>query len=237
MDNLKLETVSPTLYIYQKNGVFSYGTDAVLLSKYVLGFYNSMNGKRMCDLCSGTGIIPLLLCDNNPHIQTFGVEINADACEIATRSAKISKYDHRYTQICGDIKCVRDYFASESFDFLTCNPPYMTSNSGYLCDDDYKTIARHEVLCNIDDVFKAAFYLLKTGGSIFIVYRSDRLSSLFKAAANNRFEVKEMTSVVSENIPAFSKLVICRAMKDAAEGLKLTVSSVEQCLSGVSYAK
>ena len=84
MDNLKLETVSPTLSVYQKSGVFCYGTDAVLLSKYVLNFYKSMNGKKMCDLCSGTGIIPLLLCDSNPDIQTYGVEINANACEIAT---------------------------------------------------------------------------------------------------------------------------------------------------------
>lgn len=230
MDNLKLETISPTLSVYQKKGVFCYGTDAVLLSKYVLNFYKSMKNKRMCDLCSGTGIIPLMLCDNNKDISTVGVEINKDACEIARMSADVSSYSDRYTQVEANIRDIRNVFEAESFDFITCNPPYMTSTSGYMCEYDYKTIARHEILCNIDDVFRAAFYLLRTGGNIFIVYRSDRLSSLFKAAADNRFEIKEMTTIISGNIPASSKLILCRAMKDASEGLKLSVSSVENIL-------
>lgn len=230
MDGLKLEIISPTLSVYQKKGVFCYGTDAVLLSKYVISFFKSMKNKTMCDLCSGTGVIPLMLCDLNSDILTCGLEINEDACEIASMSAFVSGYSERYTQHKGDIKEVRNIFAPESFDFLTCNPPYMTSDSGYMCLDDYKTIARHEILCNIDDVFKAAFYLLKTGGSIFIVYRSDRLPSLFKAAGDNRFQIKEMTCVFGGNTPSLSKLIVCRAMKDAAEGLKFNVAALNDII-------
>lgn len=226
MDNLKLETVSPTLSIFQRNGVFCYGTDAVLLAKYVLKFYKSLNGKKMCDLCSGTGIIPLYLCDNASMLNAVGLEINDDACAIAKMSADVSNLSERYTQINGDVLKVKEIFNAESFDFLTCNPPYMTNDSGYMCKDDYKTIARHEILCNIDDVFKAAFYLLRTGGNFFVVYRSDRLSSLFCAAKNNRFEIKDMISIVSGNTPANSKLVLVRAMKDASEGLKHYVLNV-----------
>ena len=226
MDNLKLETVSSTLSIYQKEGVFCYGTDAVLLAKYILKFYKSLSGKNMCDLCSGTGIIPLFLCDRVSNLTASALEINEDACTIAKMSADVSNLSDRFTQINGDIVKFKDYFAAESFDFVTCNPPYMTNDSGFMCKDDYKTIARHEILCNIDDVFRSAFYLLRTGGNFFIVYRSDRLSSLFSAARNNRFEIKDMISVISGSVPAVSKLVIVRAMKDASEGLKHSVFSI-----------
>lgn len=230
MEDLSLEKISPTLSVYQQKGVFCYGTDAILLAKYVLSFYKSMNKKTMCDLCSGTGIIPLYICDKNPDIKAFGAEINENACTIANMSASISNLTSRYTQTNCDIKNVKQFFQSESFDFVTCNPPYMTADSGYMCKDDYKTIARHEILCNIDDVFKSAFYLLKTGGNLFIVYRSDRLPSLFKAACDNRFQIKELISFISHDTPSLSKLIVCRASKDASEGLKHYIYSTNDFL-------
>lgn len=226
----KLERISPTLSVYQTDGVFCYGTDAVLLANYVLTFYKSMKNKKMCDLCSGTGIIPLMICDNNCDIKAYGVEINECACKIATMSASVSSLSDRYTQYNHDINDIKGLFSAESFDFVTCNPPYMTADCGYMCEDDYKTIARHEILCNIDDVFKCAFYLLRTGGNIFIVYRADRLSSLFEGARKNRFEIKDMTFVSSPTLPSKVKLVLCRASKDASEGMKTSVATVKQIL-------
>ncbi len=231
MDELKLEAATPTLSIYQKKGVFSYGTDAVLLSKYVLSSYKSMRGKSMCDLCSGTGIIPLYICDSNKDVVSFGLEINHDACTIAKMSADVSGLSERYTQVEGDLKNIKEYFMSEQFDFVTCNPPYMTADCGFMCDDDYKTIARHEIHCSINDVFKSAFYLLRTGGCLFVVYRADRLSSLFSAAANNRFQIKELISFVSCTPPTAVKLIVCKAVKDGAEGLKHYVINTNDYLS------
>lgn len=230
MDGLKLEKVSDTLSIYQKHGVFCYGTDAVLLAKNVLAHYKTFNNKKMCDLCSGTGIIPLMLCDAAKGLYAHGVEINSDAATLSSKSAAESGLSERCVFTCHDIKEIKNLFSSESFDFVTCNPPYMTATSGKMCDHDYKSIARHEILCNIDDVFKAAFYLLKTGGNIFVVYRSDRLASLFCAAEKNRFQIKEMYSYVSENMPSLSKLTIIRAAKDAKEGLKHFVLNTNQIL-------
>lgn len=231
MDNIKPERVTPTLTIFQKKGVFSYGTDAVLLVKFVSRYFKSLNKKKMCDLCSGTGIIPLMLCDASPSLLSYGVEINNDACSLAQMSAKESGLDERYIQINDDLKNVKSHLISESFDFVTCNPPYMTAKSGYMCADDYKTIARHEILCNINDIFKSAFYLLKTGGNLFIVYRSDRLHSLFSAANNNRFQIKDLVSFVSAPLPEVSKLVVCRAVKDGSEGLRHTIFKTQEFLN------
>lgn len=221
IQDLKLEKISDTISVYQKDNVFSYGTDAILLANYVKKSVSSLSGKHMCDLCSGTGIIPLLLCDYCSDIKCDAVEINSDACEISKMSAEYSKYFDRLNIHNHDIKNIKQLFEAESFDFITCNPPYMTADCGKMCLDDYKTIARHEILCNIDDVFKAAFHLLRTGGSIFIVYRSDRMSSLFKAAHQNRFEIKRMTTVCTKPLPSVIKLILCEAKKDGAEGLVL----------------
>ena len=231
MDNIKPEKVTPTLTIYQEKSVFSYGTDAVLLLKFAEKQFKSFNNKKMCDLCSGTGIVPLMLCDKYKKLSAYGVEINDKACKLATMSAEVSCLQQRYTQINADIKEIRKHLQSESFDFVTCNPPYMTNTSGYMCQSDYITIARHEILCNIDDVFKAAFFLLRTGGKFFIVYRQDRLSSLFSAAKNNRFEIKELVSFISKDTPALSKLVVACAVKDASEGLKHTICNTDQFLN------
>ena len=221
IQELKLEKISDTLSVYQKDNVFSYGTDAVLLANFVKSCVKNLQGKHMCDLCSGTGIVPLLLCDYDKTIICDAVEINSDACEISELSAKYSGYSDRFNIHNADIKNIKEEFEAESFDFLTCNPPYMTADCGKMCIDDYKTIARHEILCNINDVFRAAFHLLRTGGSIFIVYRSDRLSSLFRAASENRFEIKRMSTVCTKPFPSVMKLVLCEAKKDGAEGLIL----------------
>ena len=225
MEAPKPEKVSETLTIYQQKGVFSYGTDAVMLAKYVISSVRALDGKSMCDLCCGTGIIPLMLCDYSKGVVCTGVEINGKACELSRMSAEVSGYSNRFTAVNADIKDYKTLFRPEQFDFLTCNPPYMTADCGMMCGDDSKTIARHEVLCNIDDVFRAAYYLLRTGADIYIVYRTDRLASLFKAAENNRFQIKEMTFALSSEPPSQTKLVVCRAKKGAAEGLSVSAAN------------
>lgn len=220
MDGIKLEKATETLSIYQKKGVFSYGTDAVALSNYVKNDIKNHNAEKiMCDLCSGTGIIPLLLCDSLKKLSACAVEINQTACVLSQMSAKESGYADRFTAYCEDINNVKKLFKPEQFDFVTCNPPYMTNNCGKMCDYDYKTIARHEIFCNLDDVFKAASYLLRTGGNIYIVYRAERLASLFKAAENHKFQIKNISAIVSKKLPSVVKLIICKAQKGASEGL------------------
>ena len=231
MDGLKLENVTPTLSVYQKKGVFSYGTDAVLLANYTLSFYKSLKNKKVLDLCSGTGIIPLLMCDKNKDLTAVALEVNKDACEIAKMSAEYSSLSDRVSVICSDLNEHKALFSPESFDFITCNPPYMTADCGKMCVDDYKTIARHEILCNINDIFKAAFYLLPTGGSIYIVYRPDRLSSLFKAASDNRFEIKDLTVIETTTVPCNCKLILCKASKDSSEGVKLSISDIDNIIN------
>lgn len=228
MEQLKLEKITKTLFIYQKKGVFSYGTDAVALCNYIKkDLKNNTSKKTMCDLCSGTGIIPLMLCDSIENLTAHAVEINETAYSLSQMSAEQSNLSNRYFAYNQDINNVRNIFAPEQFDFVTCNPPYMTNNCGKMCDYDYKTIARHEIYCTIDDVFKSASYLLRTGGNIYIVYRAERLSSLFKAAENNNFQIKDMCAVVTKELPSVVKLIVCKAQKGANEGLTLNACDIQ----------
>lgn len=219
----KLEKISDTLKVYQQKGVFSYGTDAVLLSAFAAGKMKFSSKRTLFDLCSGTGIIGLMLADffNGKELFVNAVEISSDACRLSEMSAKESGLSEKFRVHNLDIKNVKDSFGCDCADFITVNPPYMTADCGFECADDYKNIARHEVLCNLEDIFTAAFHILKTGGSMFVVYRPDRLSTLFSAAKNTRFEIKEMTYVHSKK-NSESKLVLCRAQKHAKEGLKIS---------------
>lgn len=218
-NNLKPEKISDTLFIYQDDkNVFSYGTDAVLLCAYAKTFIKNASFKKGIDLCSGTGIIGLMLLDKTENFICHAAEINKDACGISKMSAEISGLSDRYFIHNTDIRNFKDCFCAESFDYVFSNPPYMTDSCGFMCEKDYKNIARHEILCNIDDVFSAASFLLKTNSDIFTVYRHNRLSSLFAAAKKNSFEIKNMTFVYSK-ITKPPVLVLCRAKKQASEGL------------------
>lgn len=216
----KSEKIGKTLTIYQQKGVFSYGTDAVLLAAYAAGFMKFSSKKILFDFCSGTGIIGLMLLDKfrNTMLETIAVEINNDACCLSQASAQESGLSERFRVYNTDVKQIKNSFNCDIADFLTVNPPYMTANCGFLCADDYKTVARHEILCNLEDIFKSAFHVLKTGGNMFIVYRPNRLSTLFSAAKAANFEIKQLTFVYTK-ANSESKLILCRAQKGAKEGL------------------
>jgi tRNA1Val (adenine37-N6)-methyltransferase len=217
----KLEKVSETLFVYQQKGVFFYGTDAVLLSAYASSAVKPNSKSCGIELCSGTAFAALSLLDRFPHLEMSALEINKDACRLSEMSAEKSGLADRFKVKNGDVCNVKKEFPSERFDFVICNPPYMTATSGKMCADDYKTVARHEILCNMNDIFKASYYLLGTGGSLFIVYRPDRLSSLFSGAKENGFEIKKMTFVFSKT-DREPVLVLCEAKKQAKEGLRMT---------------
>lgn len=220
----KLEKINATLSVYQQKGVFSYGTDAILLSAYAAGKMQFSSKKILFDLCSGTGIIGLMLLDkfrSGNNLQVNAIEINKDACRLSEMSASESGLSDAFNVHNIDVKDIKEKFPCDCADFVTVNPPYMSAKCGFECEDDYKNIARHEILCNLEDIFSAAFHLLRTGGSMFVVYRPDRLSTLFSAAKNTKFEIKQMTYVHSK-AEGESKLVLCRAQKNAKEGMKIS---------------
>ena len=177
--------------IVQNRNFFCFGMDAVLLS----GFVTVRPGARVIDLGTGTGIIPILLEAKTEASHLVGLEIQEESADMAMRSVKLNHLEDKISIVEGDIKEADQLFEAASFDVVTSNPPYMIGNHGLTNDSDAKSIARHEVLCTLEDVVSQAARLLKTGGSFFMVHRPFRLAEIMITLSKYKLEPKRMQLV------------------------------------------
>ncbi len=179
------------LRIIQDPDRFCFGMDAVLLS----GFASAPEGGRVLDLGTGTGIIPILMSAKTKASELVGLEIQADSADMAKRSVRLNDLDSKIKIVQGDIKEAGQIFDAASFDVVTSNPPYMIGGHGLQNPDSPKAIARHEVLCELEDVIKAAARCLKSGGKFYMVHRPFRLAEIMVVMHEYKLEPKRMQLV------------------------------------------
>lgn len=177
--------------IIQKTDGFCFGIDAVLLSDYARVKKNSTG----MDLCSGTGIIPILMEAKYPLAHVEGLEYQEDYAEMAERSVFMNGQQEKVHVAQGDVREIKENYKRESYDWITCNPPYMTGNHGLTNPDFGKAIARHEITCSLEDVVQAAKWLLKPGGHFFMVHRPFRLAEIIYTLKKHKLEPKRMRLV------------------------------------------
>lgn len=177
--------------IIQNPSRFCFGMDAVLLS----GFCSVKDGETVIDLGTGNGIIPILLAAKTKGQKFIGLEIQSANVEMANRSVLLNHIEDRVSIVQGDICTASADFGKASFDVVTSNPPYMLSNHGLVNPDSAKAIARHEVLCTLDDVIREASCLLKPQGRFYLVHRPFRLSEIFTTLTKYKLEPKRMKLV------------------------------------------
>ncbi len=170
---------------------FCFGMDAVLLS----GFATAPEGGKVLDLGTGTGIIPILMAAKTRASSLTGLEIQEESADMARRSVMLNDLQDRVTIVNGDIKEAGQLFDAASFDVVTSNPPYMIGGHGLKNPEGPKAIARHEVLCDLEDVVKAAARLLKSGGKFYMVHRPFRLTEIMTVMHDYRVEPKRMQLV------------------------------------------
>lgn len=178
-------------HIIQDTNRFCFGMDAVLLS----GFARVKEGARILDLGTGTGIIPILLEAKTKAKHLTGLEIQEDSADMARRSVLLNGLEHKIDIVTGDIKEAGSLFDAASFDVITCNPPYMIGRHGITNEGDAKAIARHEILCTLEDVVSQTAKLLKPGGNFFMVHRPFRLAEIMTVLQAYRLEPKRMQLV------------------------------------------
>ncbi len=179
------------LKIIQNSRAFCFGMDAVLLS----GFAKAKPGDHVLDLGTGTGIIPLLLSAKTQAARLTGLEIQPESADMAERSVKMNALEERVAIMTGDIKEARMLFGASVFDVVTCNPPYMIADHGIQNPADEKTIARHEVLCTLEDVIAQTAAVLKPGGHFYMVHRPFRLAEIITKMCAYHLEPKRMRLV------------------------------------------
>ena len=191
-DNERLDDLQcDGLKLIQDPERFCFGMDAVLLSNFV----HANKEDNILDLCTGNGIIPVLLSSKTKATNINGIEIQPEAVELANRSVKLNNLSERVHIIEGDIKSVAEYFPKAGMQIVTCNPPYMIKQHGIQNEADSKTIARHEILCDLEDVIAAAAAMLRPGCSFYMVHRPFRLAEIMVTMAKYRLEPKRMRLV------------------------------------------
>lgn len=204
------------LFLIQKKNGFKFGVDAVLLSD----FAKDARSKSTLDLCTGTGIVPILLAAKTNTPVICGLEIQPEIADMAKRSVEYNKLSDRISVKCADLKNACEIYGKGVFDKITCNPPYMKCGAGIQNDTDTKSVSRHEVMCTLDDVIRVSAELLIPKGRFFMIHRPSRLADIMCAMRKYRLEPKKMRFVH----PAPYKtpnLVLIEGMLGGGEELKL----------------
>ena len=176
------------LYLIQDPDKFCFGIDAVLLSNFVKVKKNG----HVVDLCTGSGIVPILLSAKTGAKKITGIEIQSDIADMARRSVSYNKLDEKIDIINDDISNALKYINNCSVDSVCVNPPYMKDTTAIKNPDLPMAIARHELLTDLETVINIASKLLKESGKFFMVHRPSRLSEIFASMRQNRIEPKRL---------------------------------------------
>ena len=177
--------------IIQNPDRFCFGMDAVLLSD----FTRVKEGDKVLDFCTGTGIIPILMEAKTKATHFTALEIQEDSAEMARRSVSLNHLEEKIEIVTGDVKDADRIFEAASFHAVTCNPPYMIGQHGLVNPDSPKAIARHEILCTLDDIVKQADRVLVPGGSFYLVHRPFRLAEIVRTLSAYGLELKRLQFV------------------------------------------
>jgi len=214
----QIDTLKNGYKIIQDSERFQFGIDAVLLADFAGKGLKA--GESVIDLGTGTGIIPLLMAKGCEAAAFTGLEVQKDSADMAAQSVALNALEGRIKIINGDLKESEKLFPRHSFNVVTCNPPYMIDAHGKGNELDALTIARHEVLCTLEDVVAAADSLLATHGRFFMIHRPFRLPEIFSSLEKHKMEMKRMRLVY----PFAGKepnLVLIEARKNAKRRLTI----------------
>ncbi len=189
MTNYRYEKLTDKIYVCASNE-HRFGTDAFLLTD----FSQYRRKDKVCDLGTGCGIIPLIMQKKLPPEIIYAVDIQESAVEQLKAGIEKSEVNN-IVPVCADLRKLWDKAPLGQFDLVTCNPPYKAVNTGFESAITAQKIARHEIMCNIDDVCRCAERLLKFGGRLCICNRPERLADVICAMRNNNIEPKRIRFV------------------------------------------
>ncbi len=204
------------LKIIQNSQGFCFGIDAILLSDFAKDMKKS---ELVVDLCTGTGVIPILLAGKTEAKKIIGVEIQEECADMAKRSVALNNLENRVEIINIDLKLLKNVIPSATVDVVTVNPPYMKKGTGVINEKNAIIISKHEVSCTLEDVIKEAARLLKFNGEFYMIHKSERIADVFCTMRKYKIEPKRVRFVYPQ-VDKPSNLVLVEGTRSGKEFLK-----------------
>lgn len=216
------------LKIYQDTDMFNFSLDSVLLPNFIT---IPLKTENILDIGTGNGPIPLILTTKT-DAKITGVEIQSEVADLAQKSVKLNNLQNQITIINEDINILKDELPINHFDIITCNPPYFKVNKeSKLNKSDYKTIARHEITLNINDLCAIAKRLLKNDGILGIVHRPERLTDILITMRENNIEPKKIRFVAPKKATN-ANTVLIEGVLNGKKGLTVLPTLISHKANG-----
>lgn len=204
-------------YIMQMKDGFKFSLDSLLLAEFVKV---KKDDKKILDMCTGNAPVPLVL-SLKTNAEIVGFEIQKEISELALESVAINGLEKNIRIINDDIKNIDNYFESNTFDIITCNPPYFkTKEDGYRNKNNFLTLARHEIAIDLETIFKIASKNLKDNKAFYLVHRVERLDDIIVLARENKMNVKELQFISTKKEKAANTILV-KCVKNGKPGIKL----------------
>lgn len=237
MDNVKLNIDERIDYlgindlkVIQNSNYFCFGIDSVLLANFVES--NNTNN-YILDLCSGGGVIPILLSSKIKYKKIAAIELQNEMFDLLTRNVNMNGLNDKidiFNYDINDIKNIRkvllEKYKKDTVDIITVNPPYKIKGTGIKNENEVKYIARHEVKCTLDDIFSSSSKLLNVGGKLYIVHKPQRLSDLLLLARKYNLEAKQIRLVYPKK-DAKPSIVLIQYTKNGGNELNILPPLIE----------
>ena len=202
--------------IIQNEEMFSFSLDSMLLANFI----DTNGAKRIIDLGTGNGPIPLFLTLKTKAC-IIGVEIQEEVAELAKRSVELNHFNNQIEIINDDLKGIYKKVGANSFDIVSCNPPYFPYQEDSMINkNDYLTIARHEVKAKLVDIVDEAKKLLVDGGRFYMVHRVNRLTEVMSTLEDNRFGLKKI-QMIYPKVDTDAMMFLVEARKNKPSDLKI----------------
>lgn len=212
-EKIDITTFDDDIKMYQMIDGFRFSVDPIIL----VNFFDGNPKKKILDIGSGTGIIPILLAKRKNMLNITGIEIQEEVVKILKKNILENNLEDRIEIVNKDVK---EYEKSNTFDYIISNPPYMVLDGKKISESENKKISRHEIKLNLEDLIKNAKRLLKPQGEFFMVHRSYRLPEIVLELEKNKFSLKKLQFIYF-NREKNSNLILIQASKGKKNKLEI----------------
>ncbi len=204
------------LRIIQRENGFRFGTDAVLLADFAA----VKRGERVCDMGTGTGVLPLLLSARAEETTFDAFEVQPDVADMAKRSVALNGLEKRICVHLADCREASAVIGHETVQLVVTNPPYTALGAGLVSPETTRAISRSDSDCPLADWMTACARVLQNGGRLCAIFPAPRLLELCDAMRGAKVEPKRVRFIVSKPESA-PKLVLIEGKKRGRPGLHL----------------